>query len=220
MGVHTDMDCINITAKRLRRCREDSKETLEQIGQLTGVNKSTVMRWENGDTSKINLPTLSVLARHFRVNPEWLMGLTEDKEPPQEPTGSAHVVPVPIMGSVRGGCGGLVYEELSGSEPVDAGLIHTGEEFFWLRVNGDSMSPVINDRDLVLVRRQECVDSGRYAVVIVNEEEGLVKRVVYGENWLELQSVNPYYPVRRFEKEDTAQVTIVGLVVESKRKYI
>ena len=96
------MDCINLTAKRLRLCREESRETLEQIGQLTGVNKSTVMRWENGDTSKINLPTLSVLARHFRVNPEWLMGLTENREAPEEPASPTSVVPVPIMGSVRG----------------------------------------------------------------------------------------------------------------------
>ena len=105
-------------------------------------------------------------------------------------------------------------------EPVDASLLQDGEEYFWLRVTGDSMTPVINDRDLVLVRRQSTVDSGRYAVVLVDGEEGLVKRVVYNEDWVELQSVNPYYPPRRFEGQAAQQVTVVGLVVESKRKYI
>ncbi len=210
---------LNLTAKRLRYCREEQRETLEQLGQLVGVNKSTVMRWERGDTSKINLPTLHALAAHFQVNPRWLMGLSEDMSPPSTPF-SPDVVPVPVIGAVRAGCGGLSLEEPSGFEPVDASLLRGGDEFFWLRVTGDSMTPVINDRDLVLVRRQATVDSGCYAVVLVNGEEGLVKRVVYSDNWIELQSVNPYYPPRRFEGSDAAQVTIVGLVVESKRKYI
>ncbi len=210
----------NLTALRLRQCREDSHETLEQIGQLTGVNKSTVMRWERGDTSKINLPTLHALARHFRVNLLWLQGLSDDPTEIGNTPASADVVPVPVIGAVRAGCGGLVFEDPSGSEPVDAALLRGGEEYFWLRVTGDSMTPVINDRDIVLVRRQESVDSGRYAVVLVDGEEGLVKRVVYSDNWIELQSVNPYYPPRRFEGADVRQITVVGLVVESKRKYI
>ncbi len=210
----------NLTALRLRLCREDSRETLEQIGQLTGVNKSTVMRWERGDTSKINLPTLYALARHFHVNPVWLQGLSDDPTVREDTTSAADVVPVPIIGAVRAGCGGVVFEDPSGTEPVDASLLRGNDEFFWLRVTGDSMTPEINDRDLVLVRRQDRVDSGRYAVVMVDGEEGLVKRVVYSENWVELQSVNPYYPPRRFEGESIRAVTIVGLVVESKRKFL
>lgn len=211
----------NLTALRLRQCREDSRETLEQIGLLTGVNKSTVMRWERGDTSKINLPTLYALARHFHVDPQWLQGLTDDPTERESTRAvAADVVPVPVIGAVRAGCGGVVFEDPSGTEPVDAALLRGSEEYFWLRVSGDSMTPIINDRDLVLVRRQESVDSGRYAVVMVDGEEGLVKRVVYSENWIELQSVNPYYPPRRFEGEQISAVTIIGLVVESKRKYI
>lgn len=211
----------NLTARRLRYCREEQQETLEQLGQLMGVNKSTVMRWERGDTSKINLPTVHALAQHFQVDPQWLLGLSDDMTPPTtilQPTPG--VVPVPVMGAVRAGLGGLSLEEPSGMEPVDASLLQDGEEYFWLRVTGDSMTPVINDRDLVLVRRQSTVDSGRYAVVLVDGEEGLVKRVVYNEDWVELQSVNPYYPPRRFEGQAAQQVTVVGLVVESKRKYI
>ncbi len=210
----------NLTALRLRQCREESHETLEQIGQLTGVNKSTVMRWERGDTSKINLPTLHALARHFRVNPLWLQGLTDDPAENDNTYHATNVIPVPVIGAVRAGCGGLVLEENIGTEPVDAATLRGNEEYFWLQVSGDSMTPIINDRDLVLVRRQESVDSGRYAVVLVDGEEGLVKRVVYSDDWIELQSVNPYYPPRRFEGAAVQQVTVVGLVIESKRKYI
>ncbi len=210
----------NLTAVRLRQCREESHETLEQIGQLAGVNKSTVMRWERGDTAKINLPTIHSLAAHFHVNPLWLQGLTDDPSESSPSRFSAEVVPVPVIGAVRAGCGGVVFEEPIGTEPVDAATLHSGEDYFWLQVSGDSMTPLINDRDMVLVRRQESVDSGRYAVVLVDGEEGLVKRVVYSDDWIELQSVNPYYPPRRFEGADVQQITVVGLVIESKHKFL
>ncbi len=211
---------LTLTARRLRQCREESRETLDQIGKLTGVNKSTVMRWERGDTARINLPTLCLLAQHYRVNPQWLLGATDEPGCGQWEPEQPDVVPVPVIGAVRAGCGGIVMEEPIGSEPVDRSMLRGGEEYFWLSVTGDSMTPLINDRDLVLVRRQNSVDSGRYAVVLVNGEEGLVKRVVYGADWIELQSVNPFYPPRRFEGAQVTQVTVIGLVVESKRKYI
>lgn len=63
-----------ITAKRLKQCRIQSKRTLDQIGNLVGVHKTTVMRWEKGETERIGLPTIQKLAHFYGVNPAWLMG--------------------------------------------------------------------------------------------------------------------------------------------------
>lgn len=104
----------NLTARRLRQCREEQQETLEQLGRLAGVNKSTVMRWERGDTSKINLPTVYLLAQHFRVDPQWLLGLTDEVGSCPTPLAAPDVVPVPVMGAVRAGLGGLSLEDPSG----------------------------------------------------------------------------------------------------------
>ncbi len=213
-----------IVAYRLRTCRERSGETLEQIGRLVGVNKSTVMRWERGDTGKINMPTLQFLAEHFHVSPEWLSGDSDTAERPQDwlqqhGTAQQRSVLLPILGAVRAGVGGIVQEEVIGHEAVDPTTLQTGEQYFWLRVAGDSMTPSINDGDLVLVRRQQTVENGQYAVILVDSEEGLVKRIAYGPDWIELQSVNPYYPPRRFEGADAAAVHILGKVIESRRKF-
>lgn len=82
------------------------------------------------------------------------------------------------------------------------------------------MEPALYEGDLVLVRKQTSVDNGRMAVVLVGGEEGLVKKVFYGPDWIELHSLNPAYPVRRFDGPDVVQVAVVGLVTESKRKFI
>ena len=63
-----------ITAKRLKQCRVSANETLEQVGQLVGVHKTTVRRWETGETERIALPTIQKLAIHYNVSPAWLMG--------------------------------------------------------------------------------------------------------------------------------------------------
>lgn len=218
------MNRNDITAQRLKECREKKGETLEEIGQLVGVNKSTVMRWERGDTSKINIPTLQFLADHYRVPLRWLSGVDQN---PLSYTNRLewHTVPyergvlLPIIGTVRAGMGGEVQEDVIGEEAVDPATLQTGEEYFWLRVAGDSMTPSINDGDLVLVRRQETVENGQYAVILVNSEEGLVKKVTFGSDWIELHSVNPYYPPRRFEGADTHAIRILGRVIESRRKF-
>ena len=145
----------------------------------------------------------------------WLLGRDEP-----EPAAESRTRPVPILGTVRGGVGGVAEEEILGYEPADASRFGKGEDFFWLRVTGDSMAPVLCEGDLVLIRRQDTVDSGQYAVALVDGEEGLVKQVFHGPGWLELRSVNPYYPPRRFEGEALERVRLLGPVAESRRRYL
>ncbi|MCL2488105.1 MAG: XRE family transcriptional regulator [Oscillospiraceae bacterium] len=222
-----------LSARRLKSCRVAARETLEQIGRLVGVNRSTVYRWENGDTARINLPTMYRLAAHFGVSPAWLRGEENGPDTGNAASSAAagdwleqnavrlgELASIPILGAVRGGIGGEVVEELIGEETVQKDRLHRDETLFWLKVAGDSMAPAINEDDLVLVRKQDSVDSGQYAVVIVGGEEGLVKKVLYGGDWIELHSVNPYYPPRRFDGANVLEVRVVGLVLESKRKFV
>lgn len=60
--------------QRLKQARELRHITLEEAGNKVGVHKSTVLRWENGETEKIKLPILEALASYYDVNPVWLMG--------------------------------------------------------------------------------------------------------------------------------------------------
>ena len=216
-----------LTARRLHECRLASGETLEQVAALVGVNKTTVMRWENGNTSRISRPALDLLARHFGVTAAWLEG--EKGALKNAASGrwiEEHALPygalseVPILGSVRAGYGGAVFEEITGYEPAPASSLQRDEAYFWLTVTGDSMEPILCEGDLVLVRKQPSVDNGSMAVVLVGGEEGLVKKIFYGPDWIELHSLNPAYAVRRFEGPDVMQVAVLGLVMESKRKFI
>lgn len=123
---------------------------------------------------------------------------------------------VPIIGVVRCGSGGLALEEPLGFEGAD---VANAEDYFYLRATGDSMEPDVRAGDLVLIHKQPEVESGELAVVVVNGEEGMLKRVILKPGAVILQSSNPAYPPRVFIGEETQIVRIAGKAVQSLRKW-
>lgn len=92
-------------------------------------------------------------------------------------------------------------------------------DYVWLRVTGDSMEPFILDGDYVLVQMQSMVNSGDIAVVIINGDDGLVKKILIENDCITLISKNPYYPPRKFIKKEMNEIKIYGKVIESKRIF-
>lgn len=74
------------------------------------------------------------------------------------------------------------------------------------------MFPKIEEGDIIQVHKQDSVDSGTIAVILLDGDEGLVKRIEYGENWIELHSINPMFPIRRFEGPAVQRIQVVGAV--------
>ena len=55
--------------------------------------------------------------------------------------------------------------------------------------------------------------------MLVDGEDGLVKRIEIDSTHLSLISENPYYPPRRFDREQMNRVRIFGKVISHVRKY-
>lgn len=129
-------------------------------------------------------------------------------------------IKVPVIGTVCAGNGSFAFEEDLGHEYTDIEDIGPCNNYFWLRVKGDSMvGEGIMENDLALVCQKPDVESGSLAVVIVDREEGQIKRVIKRDNTIVLQSANPTYPTALFVGEEASRVRIVGEVIETKRTY-
>ena len=72
----------------------------------------------------------------------------------------------------------------------------------------------IYDGDIVFVRKQDMVDDGEIAVVLI-EDEATLKRVHYDReaNVLSLYAENPKYKTMRFYGEQLNQIRILGKAV-------
>lgn len=181
------------------------------------LSKSAVSNWCNG----VKIPRMDkieMLADYFGITKSDLLE-KHYKGPSNIFPIEGEYVKIPVIGRVAAGTGCFAENNIIDYEPIEARDVQDGEDYVFLRVVGDSMYPIFIEGDLVLVRCQTSVDSGSYAVVIIDGEDGVVKKVVYGKDFIELHSINPMYPVRRFENEDVMRIQVFGLVKEIKRKF-
>lgn len=184
------------------------------------LEKNNLSQYLSGATNPKQDKVL-VLAEALGVDVAWLMGLDVPMQPRPKnifPVDDEYVK-VPVVGRVAAGMACLVDDNIIDYEPISKSSLIQGEDYVFLNVVGDSMYPKFEEGDLVLVRCQTSVDSGSFAVVIIDGEDGVIKKLVYDKDWIELQSVNPMYPPRRFEGKDMLRVSVYGLVKEIKRKF-
>lgn len=191
----------------IKRLRAESGLTQDRLGELVGVTGKAVCSWELGLKTP-RMPVIERLAELFGVSKTEI--IEDAKSTPVSP-----ITRVPILGRVAAGSGCLADDNLDGYENVPTDILSTEEEYILLNVKGDSMSPKIEEGDRLLIQLQPSVDSGSYAVVLIDDEDGVVKKVCYSKNRIELISENPYYPPRIFEDSEVTRVRVVGLV-----KYI
>ncbi len=118
---------------------------------------------------------------------------------------------IPFLGSVA--CGQPIYAEEDKESYIVLGTNIKAD--FCLRAQGDSMIGArIHDGDIVYVRKQEAVDNGEIAVVLIGDEATL-KRVYYypDKQKLLLQPANPKYEPFIYVGDELDQIRILGKAV-------
>ena len=84
------------------------------------------------------------------------------------------------------------------------------------------MSPNIDNGDYVIVQKTDGeFESGKVCVVLINGEEGTVKRVFKTDVGIELHAFNPYYPVKKYTYKEMKdlEISILGVVVRQIRNW-
>ena len=178
--------------------------SLEAIGDYVGVAKSTVKRWESGDSKNIPEAKLEKLSELFEIDvPTFLNGQVK-----------------PILGYVKAGYDMFASENLLGYEEVTKKEAAQGD--YYLKVQGDSMNGSrIHDGDLVYVKTCSDVENGDIAVVIIDQSEVTIKKILKQEHALVLMATNPAYEPRFFDENDirNKRVQIIGKVLHSKIQF-
>lgn len=196
-------------AQRLKELRKEHGLSQVALASQLGISQQAVGKWENARSTP-DPATLNRLADIFQVTVDFLLG--RDGTPYL--SGSDGMLP--ILGTVKAGYDALAFQEYYGMEPAN---VKNPAEYFYLIVHGDSMEPRIRSGDLALVHRQPDVENGDLAVVLVDGEEGTLKRVLKRKDTVILQPFNQAYDTQIFMKEELARLTIVGKVLETKTKW-
>lgn len=181
-----------------------------KLAEKLGVSRSTVSMWEIGASQPDN-DNLLQLAQILNISLDALLG--NDASSAED---ASYVLPVqikrvPLLGNIA--CGEPIFAEEEHGE-----YIYTSDTLdvdFCLRAQGDSMIGArIYDGDIVFVRRQDMVDDGEIAAVLIGDEATL-KRVRYDKEaeTLSLYPENPKYKTMHFSGEELEEIKILGKAI-------
>lgn len=203
---------------RVKERRMELGLSVEEVAKRINKNRATVYRYESKDIEKMPITILEPLARVLHTTPAYLMGWTEEKTIPLsvDVTKFDNIQPIerrriPMLGEIA--CGQPIYASEDRESYVVSGTAINAD--FCLTCRGDSMTGArIYDGDIVFIRKQEMVNNGEIAAVIIGDDATL-KRVYYypEQRKLVLQAENPAYEPFVFVGDELDEITILGKAI-------
>jgi len=119
----------------------------------------------------------------------------------------------PILGLVKAGYDYLASENIIGYVYTDK-KVSDPKNYFALKITGNSMEPILYEDDIIIVHSQNDVENGQIGIVLIDNEETTVKKIIKHNDFIELIAFNSYYPPRKLTKQD--KFKIIGRVTEAR----
>jgi len=205
-----------MNGKRLKMLREEKGLTQKDLAEKLSLTPKAISFYELGSREPSG-DALIRMAHILGTTTDYLLGNSTTKEADQK---VGRGVRIPVLGRVVAGIPIEAVEEILDYEEITPELAASGE-FFALKIRGHSMEPRMMEGDVVIVRRQDDVESGDIAIVLVNGNEATVKRVKKQEDGITLiaNNISVYEPHYYSNKEiEELPVRILGKVVELRGK--
>ncbi len=177
-----------------------SIETYRNAAKGMGMDVDELIRMVDGkiqlnsngevDSGKnLPIPIITENTVTFRVNTDIAAGYDQPAQPLDDWEGAEVEIPTSML---RG---------------------RSSDEYFVIRICGDSMYPQYQNGDYVLVLRTDVLDHSGQVAVMLCGEEGTIKKVEYkeGESWYKLIPINPLYPPKTIEGPEVNTCRIIGV---------
>lgn len=215
------MKLVDTFGNRLQKALEYSNMKQVDLVEKTGLDKTLINKYLAG-LMKAKQDKLTILAEALNVNEVWLMGydIPKDRNIKLDKFGNP-IAEIPLLGTVKAGYDYMAQENWEGMIEVDKDIIKDGADYFALKIKGDSMSPVLIENDIVVIKKQEDFENGDLIVAIINGDEATIKKGRKNDTSIVLQPFNPNYEPLIFTNDEmkTIPVTIVGIVKQLKRDF-
>ncbi len=212
--------------ERIKQLRLTRNMTQQELADRLGTSKQAIHKYEYGIVTNIPLDRLEQLAAILGTDVAYLTGWEKHQNDHDSAVDSLlakhtelfrpKMKKVPLLGGIA--CGEPIF-----SPNIDEEFALINEDIavdFALVCKGDSMKDAgINDGDIIYIRKQEIVDNGQIAAIVIGEEVTL-KRVYYyrEKNKLVLQPANPDYEPLVYTGYELEEIRILGKAVAQLRR--
>lgn len=206
------------TGEKIRQLRIAAGMTQEDLGKAAKTTKQNIYKYETGIITNIPAVKIGLIAKALNTTPAYLMGWEQFTSVSEKPLllcdySKHHIMyRVPVLGTISAGLPVYAEENIEGYIYTDLG---SDEDYFALRVKGDSMNKAyIKDGSILIIRKQSIVSNGDIAVVMVDGEDAVVKKFYLESDIVTLipKSTNIEYLPQSYDLRET-KVEILGKVV-------
>ena len=203
-----------VFSEKLKEYLDKKEMNYTDLADRLGVNKSVVSSWKTG----ARYPRMNTMQKIAEILGCELSDLIRQKGATNP---ARHGVKIPVLGHVVAGYPIEAVENVIGEEEISEEMARSGD-YFALIVNGQSMTPTLNDGDTVIIQKTPIAHSGQIAVVLVNGDEATLKEIKLEEDGLWLIGHNSaVYPPKFYTAHEVEMlpVTICGVLVELRRSF-
>lgn len=209
----------------LKEFREREKLTGEKFGQIIGCTQQQVSRMEKG-TRDITEQTLEILKNYMEEReykklkesidyykcPESIREKLKELEAEKNTKNI-----IPYFPSIQASAGYGILNSETRRTYYEVPYKYSKKGNIAIRIKGDSMFPVFEDKDIVIINTNKTeLEKGK--IFVVNyQDELFIKRINWDEEHFYLESFNKEYPMKKIDFEN--EFKVIGKVIYSCREY-
>lgn len=200
----------------LRAIRKNRNYSMKNLGELIGMSESTISQYETGKRQP-DPSTLIKLAEVLNTTVDCLLGLDSNLSPINAPLTAG--AKIKVFGRVPAGIPVEAIEDIIDEIEISEKMANDDHEYLALLVTGESMLPIYQDGDIVIIRKQETANTGDDIVAYVNGYDATLKRLQRYKEGIRLKALNPNFESKFYTNAqiESLPVRILGIVVEMRR---
>lgn len=159
---------------RIKNLREQNNITQEELAKKLNLSSKGIVSMYEKEDRKPSLEILVALSEIFDCSIDYILC----KSNVRHLDINTQFYMCPVYGRISAGQPNWAEECIEGRIPIDPVLfdIINPEEHFFLRVNGESMNKIVANGSYALIHKQDIVENGEIAVVLVNGFEATLKK--------------------------------------------
>lgn len=203
---------MSTTGQRIKELRLQKEMKQIELAKAVKCSKQTIYKYENDIVTNIPYDKIIDIARVLETSEAYLMGWVDSSQIYK------NIIPikkksVPMLGDIA--CGEPTFADHQYNTYVEADDNINAD--FCLRCKGDSMiGDGINDGDIIFIRKQDTVENGEIACVVIDDEATL-KHVYMSDSNITLIASNTNYAPMVYGEHDAGTIKILGKAVALSR---
>lgn len=198
-------------------CKQNNTNITSMCKEL-GIARSSLSELKAGRTKSLSSYYLQQISDKFAVPMRYLLTGEQDERLPYAT--SAEKIVVPVLGTVPAGVPVEAVQDILDYEELSAKEFNPNDEYFALKVQGDSMYPKYLEGDIVIFRVQGDFNSMDDCLVYINGYDATLKTVKKNSDGsITLQPINPNYAPQTFTAEQIERypVSVAGVALQLRR---